>query len=318
MPALFLTEADVEQLVAMPEAVEVVEEAFRQWGAGRAMNVPRRRAIASGFMLHSLSATAEYLGYAGWKNYTTTRHGAKFHVAIYSLETGEMVALMEADHLGRLRTGAASGVATKFLSRVESKTVGVFGTGRQARTQIDAICCVRPIERIQVFGRDAEKARKFAAELTTDHRVNAVVSTDPEEVVADKDIVITATSAKDPLFAGGRLSPGTHLNLIGCNQWLRTEVDRTTVELADEIVCDSIEQCRLEAGDFRASIEAGAVRWEQMHELKDVVAGSSTPRSGERQITLFKSVGLGLEDVALAARVYQRATEQSRGTRLPF
>lgn len=134
MTALFLIEKNVKSLVDMSTAVDVVQEAFLQWADGRAMNVSRRRAKAPGIVLHSLCAGAEYLGYVGWKNYTTTKHGAKFHVAIYDNETGEMAAFIKADYLGQLRTGAASGVATAAMARPESRTVGLFGTGGQART----------------------------------------------------------------------------------------------------------------------------------------------------------------------------------------
>jgi alanine dehydrogenase len=157
MTALFLIEQNVKSLVDMSTAVDVVQEAFLQWADGRAMNVSRRRAKAPGIVLHSLCAGAEYLGYVGWKNYTTTKHGAKFHVAIYDNETGEMAAFIKADYLGQLRTGAASGVATAAMARPESRTVGLFGTGGQARTQLEAVCNVRKIDYAEVYSRDESR-----------------------------------------------------------------------------------------------------------------------------------------------------------------
>ena len=148
MPALYLTEDDVRDVVDMETAIDAVEEAFRRLADGTANNVPRRRAFAPGIVLHSMSAAAEYLGLVGWKNYTTCSSGARFHVAIYDAETGEMTALIEADYLGQMRTGAASGVATSYMARPDAKTVGLFGTGKQARTQLKAVCSVRRIERV--------------------------------------------------------------------------------------------------------------------------------------------------------------------------
>jgi len=318
MPALFLTEQDVQSLVDMSTAVDVVQEAFLQWADGKAMNVVRRRAKAPGIMLHSLSAGAEYLGYVGWKNYTTTREAARFHVSIYDQTTGEMVAFIEADYLGQLRTGAASGVATAAMARPESRTVGLFGTGKQARTQLEAVCEVRKIDYVEVYSRDENRRVEFAEEMSKRLGIEIEPSPYPADVAAEKDIVITATTSKEPLFPGSELSEGTHLNLIGSNHLRKTEVDLMTIRQADVIVCDSIEQCQLEAGDFVEALETGVTEWSLMHELKDVVAGKVTGRPTDEAITLFKSVGLGLEDVALAAEILKRAREQGIGEELPF
>jgi len=318
MPALFLTEQDVQSLVDMSTAIDVVQDAFQQWAEAKAMNVSRRRAKAPGIMLHSLCAGAEYLGYVGWKNYTTTREAARFHVAIYDNITGEMAALIEADYLGQLRTAAASGVATAAMARPDSRTVGLFGTGKQARTQLEAICEVRKIDYVEVYSRDENRRVQFAEEMSERLGIEIEPSPYPSDVAAEKEIVITATTSKKSLFPGNELTEGTHLNLIGSNHLRKTEIDLMTVRQADVIVCDSIEQCQLEAGDFVEALEAGVTEWSLMHELKDVVAGRVTGRPTEDAITLFKSVGLGLEDVALAAEILKRAREQGVGEELPF
>jgi len=318
MPALFFTEQDVASLIDMSTAVDVVQEAFQQWADGKAMNVARRRAKAPGIMLHSLCAGAEYLGYVGWKNYTTTKDSARFHVALYDNKTGEIAAFLEADYLGQLRTGAASGVATAAMARPESRTVGLFGTGKQAKTQLEAVCNVRKIDYAEVYSRDENRREQFAEEMSNKLDIEIEPSPYPSDVAAEKDIVITATTSREALFPGDALSEGTHLNLIGSNHLRKTEVDLKTIRQADVIVCDSIEQCRLEAGDFVEALEAGVTEWSLMHELKDVVAGKVTGRKTEESITLFKSVGLGLEDVALAAEIFKRAKEQGVGEELPF
>jgi ornithine cyclodeaminase/alanine dehydrogenase-like protein (mu-crystallin family) len=318
MPALYLTEADVRELLDMEIAIDVVEEAFRQLASGGAVNVPRARARAEGIYLHTMSAVLPSLGCAGWKAYTTTSHGARFHVALYSTKTAELTALIEANFLGQLRTGAASAVATECMARPDAKVVGLFGSGRQARTQLKGVCSVRKVELVEVYSRDEERCRQFAELMSEWCNTKVVPSRNPDDVAAEKDIVICATSSRTPLFEGRVLDEGTHLNVIGSNFLNKAEVDATTVRRADTIVCDSIEQCRLEAGDFVEALEAGAVEWSNMHELADVVAGRQTGRKTAECITLFKSVGLALEDVALAARLVELAEKEGLGQRLPF
>lgn len=318
MSALFLSEADVEWLLDMPTAIEAVEAAFRAWADGKADNQPRRRAIAHGAMLHTMAAASEYLGFLGVKTYATTRTTAQFHLWLYDIPSGELVAVMEANRLGQMRTGAASGVATRVMARPDAAIVGCFGTGLQARTQLQAVCAVRKIERIEVYGRDENRRVKFAAEMTELCNVPVVAVHEPDAVAAEKDIVITATSSKVPLFDGRVLDEGTHLNVIGSNWLTKAEIDSATVCRADHIVCDSVEACQLEAGDFVAALESGALEWDRVHELRDVLTGAETNRAVPSDITLFKSVGLALEDVAVASRIYHRALSESMGQRLPF
>jgi ornithine cyclodeaminase/alanine dehydrogenase-like protein (mu-crystallin family) len=317
MTALYLTESDVRELLDMEIAIDVVEEAFRQLGQGGAMNVPRARAHAQGIYLHTMSAVASYLGYAGWKAYTTTAQGAKFHVGLYSTKSGELEALIEANFLGQLRTGAASAVATECMARPDAKVVGLFGSGLQARTQLKGVCSVRKIELVEVYSRNEDRCQQFAELMSEWCNTKVVPARNPDSVAAEKDIVICATSARTPLFEGKVLDEGTHLNVVGSNYLNKAEIDATTVHRADTIVCDSIEQCRLEAGDFVQALEAGAVEWSNMHELADVLAGRETGRKTPESITLFKSVGLAIEDVALAARLMELAEKEGLGRRLP-
>ncbi len=313
MGVLHLTEDEVRQLIDMPSSIAVVEEAFRQLAMGKAANVPRARVGAPGIMLHTMSASAEYLGLVGWKNYTTTKLAMKFHVAVYNNQTGSMVALIEANWLGQLRTGAATGVATKYLANPDAATVGLIGTGLQARTQLMAVAAVRQIRRAEVFSRDAARRTVFAAELRELCGIDVVPVESAQQAVSQKDVVITATYSKLPVFAGQDLAAGCHVNAIGCNYWTKTEIDVETVKRSDAIVCDSIEACRVEAGDFAAALQAGVTSWDVMRELSQVVTGQVAGRSSRDEITLFKSVGLALEDVAMAGELIRRATEQGAG-----
>ncbi len=318
MPAIYLTEDDVQDLLDVATAIPLVEAAFRGLSDGKAQNIPRARAFAKGIALHAMSAAAEYLGYVGWKVYTTTRRGARFHVGLSEIASGELVALIQADYLGQVRTGSASGVATQYMARGDARTVGVFGTGKQARTQLKAVCSVRRIERAEVYSRNAERREKFAAEMTEYCGTRVVAVHSPQEAVREKDILICATTSEVPLFEGRDLEPGTHLNVVGSNYLAKTEIDVDTVHRADIIVCDSIEACRREAGDFVAALEAGVTDWALMHDLGDVVTGRQTGRANAEQITLFKSVGLAIEDVAAAVHVYHKARAEKMGQPCPF
>jgi alanine dehydrogenase len=318
MPAIFLTEADVLELMDIETSIEVVEEAFGRISEEQAMNVPRQRAVAPGVVLHTMSAAAEYLGLVGFKSYTTTKQGARFHVAVYDSTSGEMLAMIEANYLGQLRTGAASGVATQYMARPDAKIVGLFGTGLQARTQLKAVCAVRRIERVEVYGRDADRRREFADEMTEYCATKVVPAHAPDAAAAEKDIVITATTAKSPVFDGRVLDEGTHLNVVGSNWLGKAEIDVVTIRRADHIVCDSIEACRIEAGDFTRALDDGVTDWRLMHDLGDVVTGRQTGRATPENITLFKSVGLGIEDVAMAGKIIERAREAGLGSPLPF
>lgn len=318
MAAVFLTEDHVRELLDMPKAIEVVGELFRELANGRAKNVPRQRVQAGKMLLHTMSGACEYLGVGGWKAYSTTRDQARFHVGLYDLATGEVLAIIEADYLGQLRTGAASGVATEFLARPDAKVVGLFGAGGQAATQLKAVCSVRKISRVEVYCRDAARRESFAAQMSEYCATEVVPGHAPDEVAAEKDIVITATSSKAPVFDGRALDEGTHLNVIGSNFLAKAEVDITTIRRSDRLICDSVEQCRLEAGDFLPAIEAGVTDWSLMHGLADIVSGHETGRALPENITLFKSVGLAIEDIALGAKLLQLARESGFGQPLPF
>lgn len=301
-----LTENDVANLVGMTEAIVAVRQAFLALADGEAMNVPRSRAKAPGIVLHNMHAAASYLGVVGAKLYTTTRGGAKFWVMIFSAESGQLVAMIEGDRLGQLRTGAASAVATDAMARPDAHSVGLFGTGTQARTQLEAVCAVRPIAQVAVYSRDPQRRAAFAEDMSRKLNVAIEPAEEPTLCVAGRDIIITATTSKTPLFDGRLIDPGTHLNIIGSNDLRKAEIDLATIGRTDRIVCDSRDACRMEAGDFVPAIIAGITNYESMGELAGVVAGQTSGRESEKEITLFKSVGLAIEDVALAHEIINR------------
>ena len=293
-----ITEADVRRLLPMAKAIELLGEAFEEWRAGRAQNHTRRRLVLpTGAVLHSLAGACGR--YFGTKVYSThPKHGAWFHVLLYDAGTARPLAFIEANWLGQIRTGAASGHATTLLAPPQASVVAVIGSGFQAASQVEAMRCVRPIQEVRVWSRDAAKRSRFAAEH------NAVATETAEQAVRQADIVVTATFAKDPVFEAGWLNANAHINAMGSNQAAKCELPREALDRCSLIAVDSIEQSKIEAGD----LVANGFDWAdpRLVEIKDVTA---RPATGG--ITLFKSNGLGLEDVAVAAWVYERFLEIS-------
>jgi ornithine cyclodeaminase/alanine dehydrogenase-like protein (mu-crystallin family) len=202
MPALYLTETDVAQVLTMDLALEAVATAFRKLALDEAVNIPRQRCQTDLVMLHVLPAAAKTLGAIGFKAYTTSKHGAQFHITLFDPKQGGIAAILEADLLGQYRTGAASGIATKKLARADAVTVGCLGTGKQARTQLLAVCKVRAVKKVHVYGRDVDRRKAFAAQLARETGVETVPVEKPEEAARGLDVLITATSAREPILLG--------------------------------------------------------------------------------------------------------------------
>jgi ornithine cyclodeaminase/alanine dehydrogenase-like protein (mu-crystallin family) len=313
MPVLLLSEEDVRQLLTMETAMEAVEGVLRKMALDEAQNVSRTRCQTDHVMLHVMSAASKGVGMVGCKAYTTTRRGAHFHVSLFDGKTGNLLALIQADFLGQVRTGAASGVATQYMARPDASEVGLFGTGKQARTQLLAVCKARKIRHVSVYSPNDEHRRRFAQEMGPACGCEIEPVNRPEMAAEDKDVVITATTSREPVLYGNWLAEGTHLNLIGSNFLAKAEVDIVAVRRCESIVVDSKDQARLEAGDFVQALEEGAIHWADVHELGQVIVGRYTGRAHPQDVTLFKSLGIALEDVAVAARVYARAQEAGVG-----
>lgn len=316
MSVLFLKEADVQSLLDIRLVIDAVEEAFRRQAAGEAHNVPRVRAVAPGIVLHSMSAAAAYLGLVGWKNYTATRSGAKFHVAVYDQTSGDWLALIEADWLGRLRTGATTGVAAEWSAPREAHDVGLFGAGRQAETQLAAVAAVRPIRRAFVYSRNADRRVEFAERMSRQLDIEVVPVDRPNEAAEELPIVVTATTSREPVFDGHGLQEGALVCAVGSNWLNRAEIDSTVVGRADNVICDSVECCRREAGDFVDALEKGIFDWSRAVDLADVVTGKAVGRNRDDSVVLFKSVGMAIEDIATAAKLIELAREQGVGREL--
>ncbi len=314
--ALLLTEKDITELLDIETAIAAVEEVLRDQAEGYATNRSRYRVAMPASQLHVMAAGDKRLGVTGLKVYTASRKGARFLVLLYDAESGDMLAMIEADRLGQMRTGAASGVATKYMARESADTIGCFGTGWQAESQLMAVCAVRKIKSIAVYGRNAERREGFARKMTSLLRVEVTPAVTPEEAAGGRSIVITATSAREPVVKGEWLDPGTHLNVVGSNFLSKSEVDVETIKRASIIAVDSIEQSKVEAGDLMPAIERGVIRWESITELGRIIAGRERGRASGDDITMFKSNGIALEDIATALRVYDLARERRVGEKV--
>jgi ornithine cyclodeaminase/alanine dehydrogenase-like protein (mu-crystallin family) len=219
--------------------------------------------------------------------------------------------------MGALRTGAASGIATKYLANSGAATLGVVGSGRQARTQVEAVCSVRPIRSVKVYSPTAAHCEKFCRDIATAFKVVATPVASAELAVRESAIVVSATTAEVPVVCGRWLAQGAHINAIGANYEHRRELDRDAVLAASVIVADDVEQVRYESTDLAIPVKQGALSWERVVSLGDIVAGKVAGRSLVTDITLFKSLGVAIEDVALAARAYEMALAQGVGQTLP-
>ncbi len=317
--ALLLTEADVRAILTMPLALEAVEDSFRRLADGTAIVHPRQRLHIPGqSYLHYMAAADATSGYAGVKMYTSSREGLRFLVPLFSGKSGDLLALIEADYLGQMRTGAATGVATRWMAREDARVVAIIGTGSQARTQLEAIALVRGIESVRAFGRDADRREKFAKEMSERLGVPVRAASSAEEALRGAAIVVTSTTATQPVVAGRWLEPGMHINAIGANFPQRRELDAAVVERCDLVVVDSREQSKHEAGDLIQAFGEDTGRWAGARELSEIAGGKIAGRTSPSQITLFKSNGIASEDIVVAGRVYELAREKGIGQEIPL
>jgi alanine dehydrogenase len=315
---LFLSEADVARLVTVTDALACLEELFALWREPGTTNLPRQRARLAAGTLNLMGAACEAKGVFGLKAYFAGTGGARYHVLLYAGDGSGLMAMIEADLLGALRTGAASGLATKLLARPDASTLGVIGAGKQARTQAAAVCAVRPIERIRVFSRSRENRRAFAFAIADELGVETEPVESGEACVKDAEVVVTITKSAEPVLRSAWLADGVHVNAAGANAADRREVDADTVLRAAVRVTDDVAQAQGEAGEFRDLVAAGRLAWDDIHELGDLVTGRVRGRTSPAEVTLFKSLGIALEDIAFAKLIYARAVEAKAGQPMPL
>ncbi len=302
---LQISERQVLDLLPMGECVKRMQDCFAALGRGEAQNLPRRRLfVPTGTVMHQLAGA--WGGYLGTKIYATNvKLGAMyFHVLLYNAETAEPLALIEANHLGQIRTGAASGAATALLAPREIEKVALIGSGFQAWTQLEAVLAVRKPRRVSIFSRKIEKRRSFADKASQAFGVEAAAASSAEECVRGAQIVITATYAKDPVLESEWVESGSHVNASGSNQASRREIPTELVRRAELIAVDSLEQAKTEAGDLLLAVPESEWGGLPLVEFGSIAKAAAYTRPAG--ITIFESLGLGVEDVAAAALVYEK------------
>ena len=307
---LYLREADVERLLTAEDALEAVEGCFARIARGQVENRPRFRIGLDSGVLNVMAAADVELGVAGLKTYTAFRGGARFLVVLFSAERAELLAIVEADRLGQLRTGAASGVAAKYLARADARSLGLIGTGWQAESQLASIRAALPgIDRVVAYSRTPEPLQDFCKRFGAE-------PAEYNKEAAEQDVVVTVTTSPDPVLRGEWLRPGALVCAAGANRIESRELDNAVLERAAFVCCDSKEQARIEAADLAEPVERGVLDWLEVHELAEVVSGEVPGRVSSEDIVLFKSLGIAAEDLAVAAHVYERARAAGVGEEL--
>jgi alanine dehydrogenase len=326
---LLLSHSDVEKALSMEDAVGLVERGFVEFGKG-GVDMPQRPVIfvpehdgLAGFM----PALVKEMGALAIKTVTAFKGNPKKGlptifgtVALLDVETGITLSIMDGGYLTAVRTGAASGVATKYLAKKDARVAAIFGAGVQGGTQLEAICTVRDISEVRVFDTDRAAAERFAREMSGRGRIptHIEVAGSAKEAVAGADVVSTATTSPTPIFDGDDLIPGAHVNGIGSHAPKVRELDTRTITRS-KVVCDSVEACLVEAGDLLIPIAEGAFKESQVYGgLADVISGKLRGRENDEEITLFKSVGLAFQDAVTALHTYDRAKSEGLGQEFEF
>ena len=316
--SLFLRDDDVRQCVTMDSMMDAIESMQRHYGAGEAVNLTRRKIIASTGMLSVMGGGLFYQGLLGVKTYTVVKGQYSFQVSLYDAETGKLLLYTQANRLGQLRTGATSAVAVKYLANPGPANLCIIGSGGQAPTQLKAVSKVRDLATVKVYSRSAERREAFARTMTDTmgFEVKAVASN--EEAVRDCDIVVCIAATMEPVVEGDWVSEGATIIGAGPTSWRAREVDDATLTRADKIFVDSADQAAIEAGDLAGAVDKGLVQWSQLHELRHVVAGAVKGRDNHGQVVYAKLMGTGVADVAAAKLAYDQATAQGLGVEMDW
>ena len=314
----YLTEAHVKQLLTMKDAVRLVEEALKARAEGRATDVPRVRTRVPQGTLHVLQAAAPELNRIGYKAYYSSPTGTRFHVHLYDMAKGPLDAIVEASHLGMVRTGAASGVATRYLAREDASIVAMIGAGKQAVGQLEAVCEVRKIAKVRVWSRKAATSQKFCDALSKRLNVEMKVVASGAEAVKGAHIVNVITKASEPVLLGEWLEPGQHVNAAGSNSLIRRELDEAAVKRAGYITVDSRNTARNESGDLLPLAESGLLDWDTLAELGEIIIGRARRRASADEITLYESHGMGIQDLYVAHKLVELARTNGVGADLPI
>lgn len=307
-PILWLTEQDVVSLVPLNDAVDALERTLRQLGAGRALNVPKAlAAFGDGASMHSLGSANLESGYAGFKNWVFTRNGASALFVLFDSNDGSTVAVIEAAALGQLRTSAISGLATRWLAAADADVLALLGTGSQALTQAIAVALVRPLREVRVYGRTAQKREALVSALAKELKCPVAGYDDPAAATRGASIVTIVTRAQEPFITAAMLSPGAHVNAVGAILPKNAEFDTDVFDRCSVLAVDDLSGVQKNSREF---IERFAGRdWSSVRPLAELIAAGQG-RPSDADLTLFKAMGMGLSDMAIAIVLMERALKR--------
>ena len=319
MGAIYIDEATASKILNMDNALNLVEESFTTYAQGKSFNMTRQRMRIRKGALHMLPGAVPYKNVIGFKAYTSFRAGLIFKVHLYDAENGNPLAIVDANEIGRLRTGAATGIATKYMAKKESNTAFIFGGGFQAEAQLEAVYKTSNIKKAFVTTRKIENAQAFADKMSKSLGIEIIPTQNIENDLPQADIIITITTAVKTLFEHTMLNPnGVHINGAGSNALIRAEVPEKTIEAAEVLAVDSKDVAAIECGDILPSLEKGRLHWNEIVELGEITAGFRPGRVTENGITIFQSQGMGLQDIMCAEYIYRKAVAENLGKELPF
>ncbi|MFL2664409.1 MAG: ornithine cyclodeaminase family protein [Dehalococcoidia bacterium] len=310
---LFISESEVSKVTNMQMALNCIDNAFQAFSRGEIYNFPRYRLPTSEGKYNFMSASWIEKGYAANKSYVSYKNGIDFNVMLYDAHGKGLIAIIEANLLGQIRTGAASGIATKYLSKKNSKVFGIVGSGYQSQTQLESVINVRDIKETYVYSRNKKNREIFANQMSEKFGISIKPLSYEEFIKIDFDILTTVTNSITPVVTKKMLTPGMHINAAGNNSWEKSEVDIDVISSSEHIICDEIEQARIECGELIRAYEKGVFNWEESFSLSEIVSGKHKLRKNDKDITLFESQGLALEDLAMAIEIYKIAIENNFG-----
>ncbi len=305
---IFINEEQVQEILDVKSTVDILEESRKSLSTGKGFNSPRKRLPTSysGGNLHFMAASWPEKGIAGHKSYVVTKGKATFVVLLYSTEGEGLLAVIEANMLGQIRTGAASGLASKYLANKNSKKLAIIGSGFQAETQLEAINSQFDLDEIKVFSRSEEKRNKFVNKMGNKLNINIKAYDSSDEATSNADIISLITNSNVPVITNSQITNGMHINAAGGNSWLRSEISSDSIGKFNFVSCDDVEQAKNECKELMDATEKGIISWSNVNELSNVIDGKIKGRNNSEDITLYESLGIAIQDIAAAKYIYDR------------
>jgi ornithine cyclodeaminase len=314
--SLWISEADVAAMMDLSDAIDALEKGLLAEALGNAQNMVKTHVeFDAGSMLHAIGAAFPADGFVGTKTWAHTKGGATPLLILFDSRDGSLKAVVEAFALGQMRTAAASGVATRWLAAEDADKFAMIGTGKQALPQVAAVLAVRPVKRIGIYGRNRERLDAFVTRVRREFEVSAEAADSIAQAVDGAGIITVVTRAAEPIVSASMVARGAHINAIGAIVPSRAELSTDVLARAGRIVADSVPQARKLSREFIEFFGTDEARWQRVESLSSVVAGQSR-RSLSDDLTLFKSLGMGISDLALGIELYRMALAKGLGRQM--